>query len=173
IFVNGELAPGNYKNIITIGLMVREFDWAENFIQNYTHRLPKANQDNDRNYNLAKVYFFTGQYEKVIEQLREVEYKNLDYSLGGKLMLLKTYYELQEYRALDSMMDSFRIYLRRNRIISREVKQQYMNVLRFVKKLALTAPYDKKSIAKIKEQINNCKALADKQWILQKVAERE
>jgi len=173
IFLNGELAPGNYKNIITIGCMVREFDWVENFIQKYTGRLPKADQDNDLNYNLAKVYFFTGQYEKVIEQLREVEYKNLVYSLSGKLMLLKTYYELQEYRALDSMMDSFRIYLHRNRIISRDVKQQYMNVLRFVKKLGAIAPYDKKAVAKIKEQVNNCKALADKQWILQKVAERE
>ena len=169
----GELDPAIYKNIITIGCLVKAFDWVEQFIQDHTGKLPKVSQDNDLNYNLAKVYFFTGQYEKVIEQLREVEYKNLDYSLGGKLMLLKTYYELDEFRALDSLMDSFRIYLHRNKIISRDVKQQYMNVLRFVKKLASIAPYDKEVIQKIKTQINNCKALADKKWILEKVAEKE
>ncbi len=173
IFTNGELHPQNYKNIITVGLTVEDFDWVENFIQNHTKRLPKKNQDNDLNYNLAKVYFHTGQHEKVIDQLREVEYKTLNYALEGKLMLLKTYYELKEYRALESLMDSFRIYLHRNRVISRDVKQQYLNVLRFVKKLAYSAPYDQKNLEKIKQQINNCKALADKKWILEKVAERE
>ena len=173
IFTNGELHPQNYKNIITVGLTVENFEWVENFIQVHTQRLPKKNQDNDLNYNLAKVYFHTGQHEKVIDQLREVEYKTLNYALEGKLMLLKTYYELKEYRALESLMDSFRIYLHRNRVISRDVKQQYLNVLRFVKKLAYAAPYDTKNLEKIKKQIHNCKALADKKWILEKLAERE
>ena len=82
----------------------------------------------------------------MIEQLREVEYKNLTYSLGGKLMLLKTYYELEELNPLSSLLDSYSIYLRRNKLISRELKQQYLNVLRFTRKLASIAPYDKKGI---------------------------
>jgi len=53
------------------------------------------------------------------------------------------------------------------------VRQQYMNVLRFVKKLSGLAPYDKKGLGKVKEQINQCKALATKNWILEKVAELE
>ena len=173
ILSNGKIAAGNYKNIITVGLQVDEAEWVESFIKDYTDALPKANQDNDRNYNLAKVYFHQKHYGKVIEQLREVEYKSLVYVLGGKLMLLKTYYELKEDFALDSLIDSFRIYLRRNQKISRDVRQQYLNVLRFIKKLATTAPYSKVSLAKTKEQIHQCKALADKQWLLEKVAELE
>ncbi len=173
ILSNGKIAAGNYKNIITVGLQVDEAEWVEAFIKDYTDALPKANQDNDRNYNLAKVYFHQKHYGKVIEQLREVEYKSLVYVLGGKLMLLKTYYELKEDFALDSLIDSFRIYLRRNQKISRDVRQQYLNVLRFIKKLASTAPYSKASLAKTKQQIHQCKALADKQWLLEKVAELE
>jgi len=172
-FTNGMLDPREYKNIITVGLHIKEFNWTENFIQQYTNRLPKESQDNDLNYNLAKVYFHQEQYEKVIEQLREVEYKNLTYALGGKLMLLKTYYELDEMSPLSSLLDSYSIYLRRNKLISKELKQQYLNVLRFTRKLASTAPYDKKGIQKLKEQINNCKALAAKSWLLEKVAELE
>ena len=92
---------------------------------------------------------------------------------GGKLILLKTYYELNEYIALDSLIDSFRIYIRRNKIIPREVKQQYLNMLRFVKKLSSTIHGDKKAIEKIHSQIDKCKALAGKKWILEKVAELE
>ncbi|MFK7809178.1 MAG: hypothetical protein AB8F74_15350 [Saprospiraceae bacterium] len=165
----GVLAQGNYKNIITVGLMVDEPKWVESFIEEYSDRLPKANQDNDRNYNLAKLYFHEKKYDQVISQLREVEYKNLVYALGGKLMLLKTYYELKEVNALDSLIDSFRIYLHRNKMISRDVRQQYMNVLRFVRKLPMEKTYDKALVEKLAQQIGNCKALAAKQWLLEKV----
>ena len=86
-------------------------------------------------------------------------------------MLLKTYYELKEVNALDSLIDSFRIYLHRNKLISRDVRQQYMNVLRFVRKLPLEKTYDKESVQKLKGQIESCKALAAKQWLLEKVDE--
>lgn len=165
------ISPQNYKNITTVGLHLKAYDWVENFIQRYTSYLPKAHRENALTYNLAKVYFSQKKYNQVIEQLREVEDKNHIYALGGKLTLLKTYYELKEFQALDSLIDSFRIYIRRNKIISREVKQQYLNVLRFVKKLSTTLRRDKKSIDKIKNQIDKCKALADKKWILEKVEE--
>ena len=171
IIKNGILEAQDYKNIITVGLHVKEFDWVEQFIQNYTGALPQDNQENALTYNLAKVYFHREQYEKVIEQLREVEYQNQVYALGSKLMLLKTYYELREYLALDSLIDSFRIYLRRNSRISREVKQQYMNILRFVKKLSNIKGHDQAVVEKIKAQVEECKALASKKWILEKIEE--
>ncbi len=173
IFDKEQLDPNHYKNIITIGLHINEFEWVENFIEDYTDKLPIENQDNDRNYNLAKVYFHQENYNKVIEQLRAVEYKKLDYSLGGKLMLLKTYYELNEVTPLESLIDSFRIYLQRNRHISRDKKQQYLNVLRFTKKLYSTIKSDKEAVRKVKAQIEACKALAAKQWLLDKVREME
>ena len=57
----------------------------EKFIQNYTTRLPRESQDNDLSYNLAKVYFHKEDYYKVIEQLREVEYKKFILYYGGKI----------------------------------------------------------------------------------------
>lgn len=173
IIENDILTAQNYKNIITVALHIKEFEWAENFIQTYTDMLPPANQDNDRNYNLAKVYFHQEQYEKVIEQLREVEYRNVIYSLGGKLMLLKTYYELNEFLVLDSLVDSFRIYLRRSSKIPKEVKQQYMNILRFTKRLSSVRPGDQQTVLKIKNQVIQCKALASKKWLLEKISEKE
>ena len=166
-----KISHQSYKNIVTVGLKVEEYNWVENFIQNYTKNLPKEHRENTLGYNLAKVYFYQNKYNKVIENLQSVEYNNHVYALGGKLLLLKTYYELKEYIALDSLIDSFRIYIRRNKIISREVKQQYLNMLRFVKKLSSTIPGDKKAIEKIHIQIDKCKALTGKKWILEKVAE--
>ncbi len=168
-----DLKPGLYKNIITLGVIMKDFSWSENFIQAYTDRLPKEHRENAQNYNLAKVYYHKKEYQKVIEQLQEVEYKNIIYALGGKMMLVMTYFEIQEVRSLDSLIDSFRIYLRRNKLISKNVRQQYMNSLRFTKKLLNVAPYDTKGLLKVKEQVIKCKSLAAKQWLLEKIKELE
>lgn len=173
IIINGKLDPQDYKNIITVGLHIEEFEWVKQFIRNYTKHLPEENQENALTYNLAKVFFHEENYDKVIEQLREVEYKNLVYALGSKLMLLRTYFELKEFIALDSLIDSFRIYLRRNKMISRDIKQQYLNVLRFVKKMSNLDIYDKALVQKVKKQIVDCKNLAAKKWLLDKIAEME
>ncbi len=171
IFENGELSPHHYKNIITISLHVKEFNWVEKFIEEHTHYLPKAERENALNFNLANLYFHKKEYEKVIEQLREVEYKSIVYAIGSKLILARTYYELEEDFALESLIDSFRIYLQRNRFISKEIKQQCMNFLRFTKKLLAGKTYDKTKIEKLKLKIENCKAVATKKWLLQKVDE--
>ncbi|MCU0348259.1 MAG: hypothetical protein MUC59_15060 [Saprospiraceae bacterium] len=168
IFENGQLNPHHYKNIITVGLHIKEFAWVETFIQDYTHRLPKSDQDNALNFNLAQVYFYQKRYDRVIELLQEVEYQNLAYSLGSRVILLRTYFELGEDQALESLIDSYRIFLRRNRLISKEVKQQYLNMLRFTRKLSQLAPYDKKGIEKARQEIENCKSLTGKKWLLEK-----
>lgn len=168
---SGVFDAQHYKIIITIGLQLQKFDWVEDFIQSYTNKLPPEEQANALTYNLAKVHFQQAHYNKVIELLREVEYQSINYALGGKLMLLKTYYELNEYLALDSLVDSFRIYLRRNKLISKEVRQQYLNVLRFIKKMSVVRPGDQAAIARIRHDIEACHNLADKNWILQKIKE--
>ncbi|MEM6317436.1 MAG: hypothetical protein AAF960_07180 [Bacteroidota bacterium] len=171
VLKNGIISHQGFKNIVTVGLKVEAYQWVEDFIQEYAKKLPLDHQDNALAYNLAKVYFYQEEYSKVIELLKAVVYKNHVYALGGKLMLLKTYYELGESVALDSLIDSFRIYIRRNKIISREIQQQYLNLLRFVKKLSRTFQGDVKGVAKIRAQIDKCKALAGKKWILEKVEE--
>jgi hypothetical protein len=174
IFVNEgkeKLDLHRYKNMVTVGLQVKKYKWVENFIQVYTNSLDKEHRENALTYNLAKVYFYQKKYNQVIEQLSAVKYKNHIYALGGKLLLLKTYFELKEFIALDSLIDSFRIYIRRNKLISREVKQQYLNMLRFVKKLSNIMPGDKKALDKVRLNIDKCKALAGKKWILEKLEE--
>jgi len=168
---DGLLTHQDYKNIISVGLHIKEFSWVEYFIQQYTEKLPEEHQENALTYNLAKVYFHQGRYEKVIEQLREVEYQSPVYALGSKLLLLLTYFEMGEFLALDSLLDSFRIYLRRNQQISREVKQQYLNVIRFTRKLSRINPGDEKTLLKIEQQVGNCKTLAARQWLGEKIAE--
>ncbi|MBI1224552.1 MAG: hypothetical protein GC192_04895 [Bacteroidetes bacterium] len=171
IFDNGELNPHHYKNIITISLQIKELAWAENFIRDFTSRLPKSDQENALNFNLAHVYYYQKKYDQVIELLQEVEYQNITYSLGSRMLLMRTYFEQREDLALHSVLDSYSIFIRRNRLISKDTKNQYLNMLRFTRKLFMLAPFDKKGIEKTLVEIENCKSLTSKKWLLEKAAE--
>ena len=166
---NSRLDPQHYKNITTLGLHNGQYDWTEQFIKDNTSLLPEGNQDNAQVYNLAKLYFHKLDYSRVIELLRTVEYNDITYALGARLMLLKTYYELGEFKPLDSLLESFGVYLRRNRTISADVQQQYLNVLRFTRRLSNLPPGDRDALQKLKLQLIDCKAVAAKDWLLAKI----
>ncbi len=168
---DGHLSEGVYKNIITSSLGVSEFAWAEQFIQDYSTYLPTAIRENARSFNLAYLYFHLRRYEKVIELLQNVEYSDVIYALGAKSMLLRTYYELDETVALDSLIDSFRIFLRRNKVISKNQKREYNNFLHIVKKLTARSLSDQAALAKLRQRVTETSSAMPKKWLLEKIDE--
>ena len=168
---NEQLSEGVYKNIITAGLGVGEYGWAEKFIEDYSIYLPSNIRENARIFNLSYLYFHQKKYQKVIELLRNVEYSDVVYALGSKQMLLRTYFESNEYLAMDSLIDSFRIYLRRNKLISKNLKQEYSNFLNFIKRLISLDPANQQSLSLLKTRVSETPYVNSKKWLLDKIEE--
>ena len=169
LFDHGVLSPGNFKNIITVGLRLREFTWVEKTIELYTEFLPKREQENAFTFNMARVNFFQKKYDAVLTLLQAVEYNDIFYMLDAKVTLIKTFYEIKEYESLDALLDSFSILLRRKKSISQQYKTIYLRFIRFVKQLL-------KANNKIKHkqllaQLEEAKNVADKGWLLEKAKE--
>jgi len=169
----GQLSEGVFKNIITASLWVDELVWAENFIQEYWHHLPSNIRENAYTFNLANLYWHQKKYDKVIELLSNVGYSDIVYSLGSKLLLLRTYFELGEYLALDSLIDSFRIFIRRNKVVSKNQKREYNNFLNFIKKLTSLNPSNTTAVAKFKQRVTETSSSTPKKWLLEKIEELE
>ncbi|MEZ4917967.1 MAG: hypothetical protein R2792_02585 [Saprospiraceae bacterium] len=168
---NQQLSEAVYKNIITISLQLGEYDWAVQFVRDYADFLPLTIQENARSYNLANLYFHQKKYDEVIQLLGSVEYSDVTYSLGAKLLLLRTYYETSEYLALDSLLDSVRIFLRRNRFISKNMEREFKNFLNFLKRLAALDHSDKKAILSLEAKLLETPAVISKKWLLEKINE--
>ena len=171
ILNKGVIVPWDYKNITSVGLRVGEYKWVEKFIKNYNQHLPKDYQKNALTYNLAILHFYKKDYEEVISLLRDMTYQDVFDALQGRWLLLKTYYELDEYDALDALIDSFRIFLRRNKSISKSYQKMYMNAIKFLQKI-IKIPYEGKAAGeKLRDQIKECTPIAERRWLLQKLEE--
>lgn len=167
----GRLSEGMYKNIITSGLRVNEYAWAESFILSYSDYLPEQIRENARLFNLANLYSHQKMHDKVISLLQNVAYSDIVYVLGAKMILLRTYYESREYIALDSLLDSVRIYVNRNQQLSRQTKREYLGFLSFLKKTSALRRHDREAAMRLKARITQSAAVASKKWLLEKVDE--
>lgn len=171
IFLNDYLATEVFNNIVVTALRLEKFIWAEKFIVKYNKRIDPQYQENVITFNMARLHWYQKNHEKVIGLLREVEYDNLGYNLKSKTMLLLTYYEVDEIEPLFSLLESFRAFLNRHKEIPDSRRQNYLNLIRFTKKLTKTIPRDKKAIEKLHKEITETKSLANKDWLLEKLAE--
>ena len=166
-----QLSPWFFKNVVFVGLRIGKYDWTENFILKYSPYLPESFRDNAVTFNLARLYWYQKDYDKVIEQLREVEYEDVTYNLSSKSMLLATYYERDEIEPLYSLLDSFRVYLNRRKDIPLQRRENYKNLIKFTKKLTRLNHRDKKAQEKLREEIEASKGVIEKKWLLDKIVE--
>ncbi len=172
IIVEGEISPWYFRNIVTVGLRADKCDWTESFVKNYSSKLAIEYRENATSFNLAQVYFYKKEYEKVIELLQFVEYDDPSYNLNSKAMLVATYYETDEIDPLFSLLDTFRAYLNRNKSIPEAKKTSFKNFIKYTKKIA-NHDGNANSIKKIKDEIEKNNNIASQAWLLQKIAELE
>ena len=173
IIANGEISPWYFRNIVVVALRLGEYAWTEDFIIKYQDFLEEDFRRNTVTYNLAQLYFYQKKYEKVIEQLQNVEYDDITYSLNSKTMLMATFYELDDIDPLFSLMESFRTYLNRQKSLPPSKARDYLNLIRFTKRLVRLIPKDHDAINKLKEDVLKEKGAVNANWLLEKIAELE
>jgi hypothetical protein len=171
IYVNGILDPWNFRNIIVAGLRLGEYDWVQDFIQVYKDRIDERYRDNAVNFNLATLHFYRKDYLQVIELLQTVEYEDPAYNLNSKTILIATYYELEEFDSLTSLLSSFESYLRRNKDIPEGRKQHYLHLIKFTRALIRIAPLDSDSLSKLRKRVDSTSGVVSKAWLLEKIDE--
>lgn len=171
LFVNDEISQWTFKNIVTIAIGLKEYSWTENFIQNYSNRLNNKIRENAVTFNLANLHFSNKNFKEVLSLLQKVNYEELYYNLHSKVWLLSSYYELDEYIVLLSLIDSFNIFLKRNSAISKIQKNSYLNFVKFTKKLVYSSLKTKNELINLRNEVNATYVL-NKFWLLEKIDEQ-
>ena len=168
---NGMLSRFTFNNIVAAGIRFEEFDWLEDFIESYANKLASEYRDSTVNFNRARLDYNRKNYGSAMQHLQNVEFKDLVNNLIAKNMLMKIYYELGEYDLLDSHLDSFQIFIRR-REVSDFHRINFMNVIRWVKKLLNLPNLDKQIRIQLIKEIESEAILTERDWLLEKLKKR-
>ncbi|GJM35711.1 MAG: hypothetical protein DHS20C18_47120 [Saprospiraceae bacterium] len=162
----GRLSHFVYHNAVAAALQTQEFEWAKSFIFQYKKVLDEKQQESAFQFNLARLAFAQHAYEEALGLLNTTYFQDVLLNLGAKTIMLKIFYLLQEFDLLDAHLNAMNNYIRRNRLIGYH-KTNYLNIIRYTKKILSLNFYDKTEVSKLQHAIESESVLTEKEWLLE------
>ena len=169
IIKDNQITQFDFKNIITVALRVEKYDWATNFIHEFKSFLPEKERANAIAYNQARIEFYKKNYSIGLKTLLSVEFTDVFYSLDSRVLILKTYFELEDYEAALSLINSFKIYLKRDKKISDFQNSTYSGFIKIFNLLIRFKLGYLNDLNYIENELENIKQIADSTWLNQKI----
>ncbi|MEL6655796.1 MAG: hypothetical protein AAFP77_01690 [Bacteroidota bacterium] len=174
LLLAGELSPWIYKNIVKLSLGLKRFAWAEKFILEFTDELPVQFREDALHFNLSDLYYHRQEYDKALELLSRVEFSDVFYKHGAKVMLLKIFFERHESEAFHSLLTSYKILLIREKKLTKNKIKPYQKFVNYAAKLAKIQTYDKERLRKLstslKQDIQG--GVSDRSWLLNQIEKK-
>lgn len=168
LYVDGYLSPTTFRNIVFFALRVGDYAWAETFCNDYVLKLRDEHQENAKLFSLARIALYRKDYALVIDLLQRVNYEDIWYNLNSKTLLIASYYELDEYDALESLLNSFKVFISREKSIPEKRKRNYLNLIRYTNQLIKLLPSDKMKLEKLYHAIQD-EQMVSKPWLVSKI----
>jgi len=166
----GFLSKFTYANVVAAGLMAQDFELTEQFIANYKNKLRKDARNSTYAFNMARlVYVKDKNYQQALQFLQKVSDKDLLNTLNAKILQLRIYWEIKELSLLESHLEAMANFIRRREIIGYH-KENFLNIIKFTKRLLKVNFYDKIALQKLKEAIEKEGIVSEKKWLLEQLS---
>ena len=122
---NGYFDINLWRQILLTAVLLKKYEWAENFIELHKHTLSPETRNDTVNLSHSRLCFSQKNYENALEYISNI---NSDYSIfktDVRNLMLQIYYEMNYTEQLLSLMDSYKHFLSSNQHISGFKKNKY------------------------------------------------
>lgn len=164
-FENGMLSRFNYKNIVALGLGLEEFEWVAHFIETYQPNLDKKFRESAYYFNLALLHYKQQNYTEAMTLLQKVGTDDVLNNLNARRMLVRIYFDQEQFDPLYSLLDSFQNYIYRKKELGYH-RELYLNFIKFTRRLLQVEQYSATQLTKLKTEIEATQNVAEKDWLL-------
>ena len=165
LFTDGKLSHFTYRNIVSIALIRKEYDWLEKFIFDYKDSLDEAHKESTFSFSLARLKYARQDYQTALSLLQKADFSEALPSLSARMLMLKIFYELEEIDLLEAHLQAMTTFIRRKKSLGYH-RDNYLNTLRFVRKRIEIASFEKQKLSKWQVEVRNTASVAEKEWLL-------
>lgn len=181
IYNKGIISEWDYKNIATIGRATREIDWTAEFLESHRERLPEDKRENAYALNKADFLYNLKRLEEAAKLLITVADSDVKYHLARVLLQVKIAYDQEDQEYALNLLETFRLYVARNKNISVKDKKSYTNYVRFTKQLVnlkhqrlfMDRALYKKRLAILHQTVQETGLLVGRQWLVRESKPQE
>jgi hypothetical protein len=161
-----------YRNIVKICSSVKETDWLEGFIRDYTDKLSPEYRESMQNLATAHLYFLEKNYDESLTVLSKVSENFNLAKTDVRNLRLKIYYELEYIDEAESLADSYYQFLLTSKNVTDDNKNFFSQFLTYYKQLLRKGKEMKSSdLSYMYSQIEKEKNIVNRFWLLEKIGE--
>lgn len=170
--------PYMYANIVSMAANLRQFSWAERFIEKFKNKLEKSRREQCFPFAMVSLNLKRKRFGTALEYLSRVKSGDVIDKITIRRFQMMLYYESGYLDELHSLIDATRHFIANDRKTSVRTKNIFNNFLYFVNKFTeikgniKNKKYDGYFLDKLRKQINE-RELSNKTWILEKLEELE
>lgn len=126
----------NFISTYTSACMVGEYEWAENFMNLFHNGISPAGEISSTiNYCKGFLAYRLKEYDKALEHFSKTKFKLFLTKVMVRSYTLRIFYEQNLYEQTFSAIDSFRHYLKSEKLISEDQKTTHYEFLRHLSEL--------------------------------------
>ena len=161
-----------FNSIVIAAIWANDHQWMEKFIENHKGDIEPEYYNDVYNLSYAKLYFYRGKYELSLKHLNNIEYKDPNYYINAKTIMLKTLYQMGDYEGMKFTLDSLKHYLYRNNTLVNQQLHNVKMVIKYFKYLLKVKNKDNVARHKFIEMLEREKTFVpERSWLTEKVSE--
>ena len=165
----GQLSPSAVLNLVTNGLIVRNYEWVAEFLESHKNRILGDNETHDLyRTNVACYLFAVGKFEEALDYIPQAS-PYVDYHLVARRLELRIYYELDS-DLLPYKIDAFKMYLSRSshKFLSPALRGRNGDFVNLLFQLSHIQPGNRERARRVLQRIEENKGVSERKWLLEK-----
>jgi len=168
---DGTISIREFTLSIRIAAMMKDIDFIEKFINNYSKYLLPSARKNMELYGNAYLNFAKDNFEDSLALVNKINIDLISFKYELKNLQIMLFYELNDFDSLMYALDSFKHFASGNKFVSESQRQYISGFIKYVSALyKLKENPDKIKIELLSKQIQN-DSLNTKNWLLDKIKE--
>lgn len=182
--LTGKIHPRTFKSIVSLNSRLGNFSWALEFVDSYRKWLPEEDIEFLPQYCKGSIYFYKKDFKASARIFRQIVLsapEGLFWGFESRTLLLKSLYSsyhalnFDELEELHRLVNSFRMYIRRNSKLSTYYQKCYLNFIYFFTILLRHLESPESEVPdwkKLEKEIENTDFITYKEWLLKALAEK-
>lgn len=159
-----------FRNILFTSLSLGEYTWFENNKSKIFEKLRPELKKNAEYFAAAHMEYEKGNYDKALEKINYIKYDLFLFKIDVKNLQLKIYFELKLYEQAFSLIDAYKHFLKSNKELSNEYKQQFLNfIIMYNKILKVVAEGKPENRDLLLKELSSIKPIASSEWLRNKI----
>lgn len=121
-----------YRTILLYALKLKDIEWAQSFIEKFSNHHSPDQRKNILNYSDAILNFELRKFDESLKYISKLDVDNLIMRLDADALKIMIHYEKDFLDSALSVAESFKYFLRNNKILSKEVVRSQLDFIRII-----------------------------------------